>query len=152
MVVDAFLQMPSKNLVFTYGANDPMKDKILAKCKNATNIFPIPAPSDANFIRLVQGALANIYIPVDEDFGMSPVESMACGVPVIGVDEGGLKETVIDGKTGFLLPKDITVEDIIDGVDRMTQEVATSMRSDSIIRAQEFSLINFVKNLEKHIF
>lgn len=28
-----------------------------------------------------------IYIPVDEDFGMSPVESMACGVPVIGANE-----------------------------------------------------------------
>jgi len=40
---------------------------------------------------------------VDEDFGMSPVESMACGTPVIGVDEGGLKETIIDGKTGKLI-------------------------------------------------
>jgi glycosyltransferase involved in cell wall biosynthesis len=37
-----------------------------------------------------------IYIPVDEDFGMSPVESMASGVPVIGANEGGLKETIIE--------------------------------------------------------
>lgn len=87
MIVDAFLQMPDKNLVFTYGKNDPLKDEILEKCKNAKNIFPLPAPSDVEFIQLVQGAIANIYIPVDEDFGMSPVESMACGVPVIGVDE-----------------------------------------------------------------
>jgi glycosyltransferase involved in cell wall biosynthesis len=35
-----------------------------------------------------------VYIPVDEDFGMSPVESMAAGKPVIGVQEGGLWETV----------------------------------------------------------
>ncbi len=87
MVVDAFLQMPDKNLVFTYGKNDPMKDEILEKCRHTNNIFPIPAPSDGDFIALVQHALANIYIPVDEDFGMSPVEAMACGVPTIGVDE-----------------------------------------------------------------
>jgi glycosyltransferase, family 1 len=87
LVVDAFLQMPDKNLVFTYGKNDPLKEEILEKCQHAKNIFPIPAPNDDDFIRLVQNAIANIYIPIDEDFGMSPVESMACGVPVIGVNE-----------------------------------------------------------------
>lgn len=87
IVVDAFLEMKEKNLVFTYGKNDPLKEKILEKCKNAKNIFPIPAPSDEDFIALVQNAIANIYIPIDEDFGMSPVEAMACGVPTIGVNE-----------------------------------------------------------------
>lgn len=87
IVVDAFLQNPDKNLVFTYGANDPLKEKILEKIKNSQNIFAIPAPSDADFIALVQHAIANIYIPIDEDFGMSPVEAMACGVPTLGVNE-----------------------------------------------------------------
>lgn len=88
LVVRAFQDMPDKNLVFTYGANDPEKRRILAMCEGHTNIFPIPAPRDDEFISLVAGATANIYIPVDEDFGMSPVESMSCGVPVIGVREG----------------------------------------------------------------
>lgn len=34
---------------------------------------------------------------------MAPVESMACGTPVIGADEGGLRETIYDGKTGKLI-------------------------------------------------
>ena len=152
MVVDAFLKMPDKNLVFTYGKNDPQKDEIIEKCKNAKNIFPIPAPSNAEFIRLVQGAIANIYIPVDEDFGMSPVESMACGVPVIGVDEGGLRETVIEGKTGFLLPAKITVKDVMDGVQKMTPNLAHSMREACVRRAEDFSLDTFIKNLKKYIF
>lgn len=88
LVVRAFQDMPDKNLVFTYGANDPEKRRILAMCEGHANIFPIPAPRDDEFISLVAGATANIYIPVDEDFGMSPVESMSCGVPVIGVREG----------------------------------------------------------------
>lgn len=79
--------MPDKNLVFTYGKNDPECEKIFAKIQNAKNIFAIPAPSDADFIALVQNTIANIYIPIDEDFGMSPVEAMACGVPTIGVNE-----------------------------------------------------------------
>ena len=148
MVVDAFLEMPDKNLVFTYGKNDSLKEKILEKCKNAKNIFPLPAPNDADFIRLVQHATANIYIPIDEDFGMSPVESMACGIPVIGVNDGGLKETIIDGKTGFLLPKNISKMDIISAVERLNSKVAESMKNDCVTQAERFSLSTFVTQLQ----
>lgn len=40
-----------------------------------------------------------------EPFGLSVVESMACGTPVVAVCEGGFRETVIDGKTGLLTPR-----------------------------------------------
>jgi len=42
--------------------------------------------------------------PWYEPFGMTPLESMACGTPVIGADVGGIKSTVVHGKTGFLVP------------------------------------------------
>lgn len=87
IVIDAFLQNPDKNLIFTYGDNDPCKNELLKKCDNAKNIIPIPAPSDADFVALLQNAMANVYIPIDEDFGMSPVEAMACGIPTIGANE-----------------------------------------------------------------
>ncbi len=60
------------------------------------------------------GARASIYIPRDEDFGMSPVESMAAGKPVIGVAEGGLLETIVHGETGWLLPAEPSVEQIVE--------------------------------------
>lgn len=151
LVVDAFLQMPDKNLVFTYGKNDPLKEEILEKCQHAKNIFPIPAPNDDDFIRLVQNAIANIYIPIDEDFGMSPVESMACGVPVIGVNEWGLKETVINGKTGVLLPAKIQVSDIIAGVQKIDEKTALALRENCVQRAEKFSLENFIANLKKFL-
>ena len=151
LVVDAFLQMPDKNLVFTYGQNDPLKDEILAKCQHAKNIFPMPAPSDDDFIRLVQHATANIYIPIDEDFGMSPVESMACGVSVIGVNEWGLRETVVDGETGILLPAEISVQDIIHGVQKLDQKMALTLQENCVRRAQFFSLESFVANLKKFL-
>ncbi|GAI75541.1 unnamed protein product, partial [marine sediment metagenome] len=47
-----------------------------------------------------------IYSPVLEPFGLVPLESMACGTPVVGVREGGVRETVVDGHTGLLTSRD----------------------------------------------
>jgi len=47
-----------------------------------------------------------IYAPVLEPFGLVPLESMACGTPVVGVREGGVQETIVDGQTGLLAERD----------------------------------------------
>jgi hypothetical protein len=51
---------------------------------------------------------ADIFVsPVDsmqESFGLTPVEAMACGIPQVVADWSGYRETVIDGVTGFHIP------------------------------------------------
>jgi phosphoheptose isomerase len=49
---------------------------------------------------------ADVFVttPWYEPFGITPIESMACGTPVIGSAVGGIKFTVKDGETGYLIP------------------------------------------------
>jgi glycosyltransferase involved in cell wall biosynthesis len=51
-------------------------------------------------------AAADVFVttPWYEPFGITPVEAMACARPVIGSEVGGIKSTVLDGVTGFLVP------------------------------------------------
>jgi D-inositol-3-phosphate glycosyltransferase len=51
---------------------------------------------------------ADLFIttPWYEPFGITPLEAMACGTPVIGADVGGIKYSVVDGETGALVPPD----------------------------------------------
>jgi len=43
-----------------------------------------------------------LYAPRLEPFGYAPLEASACGLPVVGVREGGVRETVNHGHTGYL--------------------------------------------------
>jgi glycosyltransferase involved in cell wall biosynthesis len=53
-------------------------------------------------------AACDVFVttPWYEPFGITPVEAMACARPVIGSAVGGIKSTVADGETGFLVPPD----------------------------------------------
>jgi glycosyltransferase involved in cell wall biosynthesis len=56
-------------------------------------------------LRAYYGA-ADVFVttPWYEPFGITPLEAMACGTPIVGADVGGIKYSVRDGQTGFLVP------------------------------------------------
>jgi glycosyltransferase involved in cell wall biosynthesis len=57
-------------------------------------------------------------LPGEEDFGISPVEAMAAGKPVIAFARGGATETVIDGTTGILFARQ-SVNGIVEAIERL---------------------------------
>ena len=104
LVVRAFMEMPNRQLVVASGGSELPALKQLAA--GYGNIRFTGWQSEQQLRELIGRCAATVYVPVDEDFGLSPVESMAAGKPVIGVAEGGLLETVQQGETGFLINKD----------------------------------------------
>ena len=146
-VVEAFKKLPDKKLVIIYWENDPQREKIFDLAKDCKNIEFKTMPWNVGFTDYVGNCIATIYIPIDEDFWMSPVESMAAGKPVLWVNEGWLKETVIDKKTWVLIPEWAKIEDIIEAVEYLTSEKCLEMRKACETRARDFSLEEFKNKL-----
>lgn len=64
--------------------------------------------SDDELLKLYNQAKLVVYAPYLEPFGLVPLEAMSCGTPVVGVKEGGLRETIKHNYTGILTERDET--------------------------------------------
>ncbi|HPA25746.1 MAG TPA: glycosyltransferase [bacterium] len=148
-VVRAFQKMPDKKLVVSSGGDDLENVKQLAN--GYENIKILGWQNDDELKNLVGNCLATIYIPINEDFGMTPLESMSAGKPCIGVFDGGLKETIIDRLTGKFIPENYTIEDIIKAVEWLTPEQALKMRADCEMQAEKFSEEKFIEKMKNII-
>jgi glycosyltransferase involved in cell wall biosynthesis len=83
-----------------------MKDKDL--------VFKINI-DDKELKELYAACTAVVLASINEDFGIVPLEGMASSKPVIAVNEGGYRETIVDSKTGFL----------VNSVDEMAEKMLT---------------------------
>jgi glycosyltransferase involved in cell wall biosynthesis len=139
----------SKKLVIASGGPELAKIKQLAA--GHSNIEVLGFVSDETLAKLVQHCIANIYIPRQEDFGMTPLEAAAAGKPTIGVDDGGLRETIIHQKTGYLIPKNYEIEDLVKAVAWLNFERAAAMASACRAQAKRFSKERFVREILKQV-
>lgn len=77
-------------------------NEIVEKLKLFDSVIFLTSPSDAAKIALFKFCHCIIYTPSNEHFGIVPIEAMFCKKPVIAVNSGGPKESVVDNRTGFL--------------------------------------------------
>ena len=82
---------------------------------------------------------------MDEDFGLTVVEAMASGKPVIAVGEGGYLESVLDGKTGVLIG---CKEDEIVKAVRMINADPLQYKDACLSRSKKFDMNTFFNGID----
>ncbi len=119
--------------IFREGGKSSIVDKELAEIYNKSKVL--------------------VALNHNEPFGLIPLEAMACGVPVIAVGEGGYNESIIDNRTGFLIPRNPSklyekINQIIDN-EKMRSEMGKNGR-EHVLRnwTWDKSIERFLKIIE----
>lgn len=112
LIVEAFAKMPDKKLV-VIGRGDEYEKIVKTATSNITVLGYQPCDMLVAYMQEARGFVFAAF----EDFGIAPVEAMACGTPVIAYGYGGATETVTDGVSGLFFYEQ-TVEAICDAISR----------------------------------
>ena len=143
--IEAFRQMPDR-ILFIVGTVYPSMEHLLKNCPpNVQFLGTIP---DSKLIDLYSRCIGFITTAIDEDFGITPLEAMASGKPVIAAKEGGYLETVIDGHTGMLITP--TIPSLISAVITIS-ESPHSYKDACIAQAKKFDYSVFKKEITHEI-
>jgi glycosyltransferase involved in cell wall biosynthesis len=106
-IIDAVAQMKPPRPRLVWIANRGTKwyyEKTLSLAESCGVNFEIRTRvDDDELIETLNRAAAMLYAPRLEPFGFAPLEANACGLPVVAVAEGGVRETIIDGVNGLLV-------------------------------------------------
>jgi glycosyltransferase involved in cell wall biosynthesis len=112
LIVEAFSQMPGKKLLVA--GDGPNRKLIESKAaKNIELLGYLPAEKLNQYMRKAKA----FVFAAEEDFGITVVEALSCGTPVIALNKGGTAETVIDGFNGIHFGEQ-TAASIIDAVNK----------------------------------
>ncbi len=110
------------------------------------NIEFLGRVTDEELYRLYAGAKAFLVMEPEVDFGMTPVEAMAAGCPVVAYKSGGYLETVVEGKTGTFFEK-YDAESLIKAI-KVIKAIKFS-KKDLQEQAEKFSKEIFIKKMRE---
>ena len=105
--------------------------------------------SDKEFAALYKNAKAFLFASVDEEFGIAPVEAMGYGIPVIAYASGGVKETVIDAKNGYLYDElnENSLINKIKMLNALSKNEYLTMRNNARSSAEKYTFDIFKENI-----
>src|SRR5512136_593243 len=145
--VEAFRQLPKERLVIAGGAQVGVDARgFIRSLDPPANVEFVGEVGEARLRGLYATCRGFVATSQDEDFGLTPVEAMASGKAVVAVDEGGYRETVVPGATGWLVPA--TPQALASAIGEATPERLESMRAACQERARAFDAPVFVARMK----
>lgn len=145
--IEAFRKMPDEKLIIVGGyAKGDHAEKYAKSISNTLphNVEIAGEISEKELIDLYSRCRGFICTALDEDFGLTPVEAMASGKPVVAVNEGGFRETVTI-ETGLLVNADL--KSIIEAV-KLISSKPESYRNACLEQAKHFDLSIFSEKIK----
>jgi|WetSurMetagenome_2_1015567.scaffolds.fasta_scaffold00899_3 glycosyltransferase involved in cell wall biosynthesis len=130
-----------------YSEHSKLHEKV-ERCQGSNKIEFLGQVTDLELAELYKEAKAFLALARDEDFGITPVEAMSVGTPVIAFNGGGYRETVLDKKTGLLFD-DYSVSGLIKAVKEF--EGLKINPKDCIMQAQQFGKERFKQEIKQFV-
>lgn len=148
--IEAFNQLPTKKLIIVGGFDDNSLEyshRLQAMAKS--NITFVGSVDEKRLAGLYRECRGFITTARNEDFGMTAVEAMSYGKPVIAPDEGGYKETILNKKTGILI-NEINSNKVVEAILEI-EGWSKTYRDDCLEQAKKFSDEIFARKIENHV-
>lgn len=145
--IEAFREMPNEKLVIVggYSLGDHASVYASQLVRNLPdNVEVLGSVPEAKLIDLYAECKGHIVTAIDEDFGMTPIEAMASGKPVIAVREGGFLETVTED-TGVFVDADFL--SIMEAVKKVSKG-PFAYKDACIERSKSFDVSVFEKRMK----
>jgi glycosyltransferase involved in cell wall biosynthesis len=141
LAVELFNRLGKKLVIIGSGS-----DRARLQSMAAENIDFLGFKDDEVVKEYLENCRAFIF-PGEEDFGMAPIEAMACGKPVLAYRKGGLMESVIEGETGEFFDEQ-TVESMETGLTQLLINEKNYSTKGIAEHAQQFSEKAFKKAMK----
>ncbi len=145
ILIDAFNEMPDKKLIVIGDGPDWKK----LRNRAGKNIDILNYQSPENLKRFLQNAKAFIFA-AEEDFGISMIEALSCGTPVIAYNKGGAVETIATGKTGLFFNQQ-NKESVINALKEFESGKYKFNPHDLNLEAQKYSKQIFEEKIKNFV-
>lgn len=143
--VEAFRQMPDKTLLVV-GQIYPALRSVVEKAPD--NVKFLGPCDESRLSDLYARCEGFVTTAIDEDFGITPLEAMASGKPVVATKEGGYIETIADGYTGLLTSPD--VGSLVTAL-REISEDPSAFTDECLKQAKKFDYTVFEKSINQSV-
>ncbi len=145
--LEVFRNLPDAKLSVVGGtAPGDRSDAYVKSLNPPANVTFLGRLPEAELVGLYARCRGLVVTAAEEDFGLTPVEAMAAGKCVVATDEGGYRETVVSGETGFLLPP--RAEAFVETIRGLEDGRLQGMRDACVARARAFDASVFYERLD----